>query len=120
MNIGNINIGINGEIPDIEFNINAPKIGADIDINGNIPALKKPDIEQNYEFIPSITLKEEFGKDIDDNIFNINIKKLILEKDKNISIDSNEYEIPEFDIANINLKGKKPDININSQIPEII
>ena len=119
MNIGNINIGINGEIPDIEFNINEPKIDADIDINGNIPALKKPDIEQNYEFVPSVTLKEEFGKDIDDNIFNINIKKLILEKDKNISIDSNEYEIPEFDIPNINLKGKKPDININSQIPDI-
>ena len=138
------NVDINGKIPDIKIDASKPNVDSNININGNIPGfnmnMPKPIIDSsikisgdisglnitnskiNNEFNPVITLKEEFGKDINDNIINLNPKKHILTHNTEI-IDSSikdkiEIEIPDINInlPNFNLKGQKPnipDININ-------
>ena len=142
------NVDINGKIPDIKIDTSKPNVDSNININENIPGfnmnMPKPIIDSsikisgdisglnitnskiNNEFNPVITLKEEFGKDINDNIINLNPKKHILTPNTEIidpSLkDKIEIEIPDINInlPNFNLKGQKPNIpGINISKPNI-
>ena len=109
------NIDINGKIPSINANINKPNI----DISGKIPGI---DIDINGpEFNKSLTLKEICGRDVDENI-NLNKFKMKLigvpsEKISGIINPSLNIDLNEPNINIPNLRGKKPNLNINGNIP---
>ena len=118
------NVNINGNIPGIKMNIPKPNIDSNININGNIPGFKLANNNLNNEFKPKITLKEEFGKDINENIINLNPKRHILSLDNEFTNLDNNINIPDINInlPNFNIKGPKPnitDINLKTNIPEL-
>ena len=97
-------------IPDINLEKKKPELNKNISITGEIPGLKKLDTNKKNSFNKSITLKEEFGKDIDDNIFNLILPKKIL------SLYQSNI-IPEINKSGINLKN--PQINIDIPKPNV-
>ena len=92
--------------------------------------LENPEISIYTEMKPIITLKDEFGKDVNDNI-HINIHKnelypneinINIPNNKDTSIkDSNNIEIdlPNINTPDIKLKGNNQNINIQTKIPSI-
>ena len=114
-------IGINEKVPSINTNIKKPKI----DISGKIPGI---DININGpEFNKSLTLKEICGRDVNENIhLRTNRFKLDSVPNESISgiIESSINPSVNIDIKepNINipkLRGKKLDLNISGNIPEV-
>ena len=121
---GNINkLNINGKIPNVNANINKPNVN----ISGKIPGIdinmNGPNIENNS----SLTLKEIFGGDVDDDI-NLNRYKLKIntnlpnEKITGIIVPSllpsTNIDIngPNMNIPQVNLRGKKPELNASGKI----
>ena len=116
---GNIKGNINKNCPDTNLNSKKPNI--DFNINGNASETNKPDLQLNRDFKPSITLKEEFGKDINDNDFSLKIQKHILSPDlsnimPNINNPDFNFELPKEDIKlnpEINIKNTPSNINVD-------
>ena len=117
-NVNKPNINKSGKIPNV--NINKPNINRkipeiDLNING-------PNIPNNS----SLTLREIFGGDVDDEI-NLNRYKLKVnlpnEKISGIIdsslLPSTNFDIngPNINIPQVNLRGKKPELNVSGNIP---
>ena len=100
----NIKADINWNIPDFKLDVNKPELNNNLNISGKKSSSNIPEISIENEMKNIITLKEEFGKDVDDNIINLKIPKHILYSDSS-------NLIPDINKKDINLKLQVPEIN---------
>ena len=124
----------NKDIPRINFEKpefdEQNKLKNELALTGRISDLGNAEISIYTEIKPIFTLKEEFGKNVDDNIY-INIPKNELysnevflnqadKKDRSLKNSQNiEIDLPDVILPDINLRGNKPEININGKNPKV-
>ena len=134
-------MNISGKISGFDENIKKPKVDSEVNMNNILGSDFQDDSQVIIytEYNPELTLKEEFGKDIDDEIYNINIYKhefnldnksfinvSSLKNSQNNEIKGNSINIniPNIDIKKGNIEMPKvniegPDIKIDKEIPNI-
>ena len=119
-----INVNVKLEKPEIKGSLNLPKEMIRISQGSD---LGNAEISIYTELKPVFTLKEEFGKDIDDNIIlnkvrrklNLNLDEMSyndssVKASNNIEINGSNVNIPNF-----KLKVKEPNVKITGDVPSV-